>query len=315
MKDFFKKLAPPSRAAQQKQLKLSEQTNNELRLLTEELRSIGTSLTRLVNDKEQSQPIRLSTRENIDTLRKLAMKPLYAEINSKLNPRIMSMETTMREISENKMSLSRFGDGEFKAMLRLNGNLKFQNTSPELRSELIEILQNADNERNLLIGLPEILPGPHWTNVWADYYHELEPIIENIHTFANSHVTRPVFFMQWREKATDAWREVFNSRRICVVTGYESRFKLLPDLFDGAAEVEFIRGPSKHAYNNVTELKKRVVGSDCDLALVSLGPAGTVLSHRLADSDIQTLDVGHISASFHTAFSGAPMPEFTPFKK
>lgn len=314
MKEFLKRMALPSRAAQHKQLKLTEQTNSELRLITEELREIGASLSNFIGDSEKRQPIPLSVRENIDTLRKLAMKPLYSEIDDKLTPRIMSMETTMREISDNRMSLSRFGDGEFKAMLRLNGNLKFQDTSPKLRHELTEILQNDDRARNHLIGFPEILPGPHWTNVWADYYYELEPLIEGIQKFANSHVTRPVFFMQWRANAIESWRKVFNRRRICVVTGYESRFELLPELFGGATEVEFVRGPSQHAYDDIGGLKSEVLRTDCDLALFSLGPAGTVLSRRLADSNIQALDVGHISASFHTAFNGAPMPEFTPFK-
>ena len=59
----------------------------------------------------------------------------------------MTMQETMTNVIEKGMSLSRFGDGEFKAMLRLNGNLKFQNTSPALRDELANIIQQAGNMR------------------------------------------------------------------------------------------------------------------------------------------------------------------------
>lgn len=225
------------------------------------------------------------------------------------------MQETMTNVIEKGMSLSRFGDGEFKAMLRLNGNLKFQNTSPALRDELANIVQQAGNMRkNLLIGFPEILPGPHWTNVWADYYYEIAPMIEGKHMFANSHISRPVYFQQWGDRAVRSWRNAIDSRRICVVTGKESRFELVPELFSGAEEIDFLRGPSRHAYEEIDELEACVVKARPELVLVSLGPAGTVLASRLAERNLQTLDVGHISASYKTAFAGAPMPEFTPFK-
>lgn len=315
LKNTLKKLMPGTLASQNKQIEVSRKNYRELQTLSREVNLLNESIKELVAIKRQEETIPLTVRENIDTLRKLAMKPLYNEIRQNLSPRIMSMEETMTHILEHGASLSRFGDGEFKAMLRINGNLKFQKTSPALRMDLQNIIEQSGSERiNLLVGIPEILPGPHWTNVWADYYHEIEPMIQNVQILGNSHVSRPVYFTQWQNSAVESWKAVFDSRKICVITGKKSRFELIPELFSGASEIKFVRGPGRHAYDELDQLESRVLDLRPDLVLVSLGPAGTVLSARLAKTGLQALDVGHISASYKTAFSGFPMPEFTPFE-
>lgn len=50
-----------------------------------------------------------------------------------------------------------------------------------------------------------------------------------------------------------------------------------------------------------------------DLFLIALGPAGTVLSARLTDKEKIAYDIGHLTNSYDTVFSGAAVPEQLPF--
>ena len=72
-------------------------------------------------------------------------------------PTIMSMMETLDYIIENKVSISRFGDGEFRWMLDIPQD-NFQEQSDELKNELLNVYHFEDE--HLLLCVP-----PYWGGV------------------------------------------------------------------------------------------------------------------------------------------------------
>lgn len=249
-----------------------------------------------------------SVRLNLDTLRLLAVEPIYSELRSFMSEHCLDFTTTMERLARQDTSFARFGDGEFKVMLRADGNHKFQDVVPGIQSELKAVIVNDLGER-MLVGLPHLFNNPFWSNIWANYYPQLRPMFSTETSYACAHVTRPVYFRVWGGQAVTAWRKVWDGMRAVVVTGREAKFDLIPELFDNLDGAEFVRGPNTNAYAELDELERNARAADADVVLISLGPSGTVLARRLASKGVLALDVGHISASYKNVFSGEARPE------
>ena len=71
---------------------------------------------------------------------------------------------------------------------------------------------------------------------------------------------------------------------------------------------------NKNAYDDIGQLTEQcLMKENIDLFLIALGPAGTVLSARLTDKEKIAYDIGHLTNSYDTVFSGAAVPEQLPF--
>lgn len=243
-----------------------------------------------------------------DVSRLAGIAPIYKEINDAIESRQLSMLETVHTIAEKHLSFARMGDGEFKLMLRPNYDIPFQRNSPMLASELRYILENPSDK--LLLGTPQVFQDMFWSHMWSDIWPQLGPIIGNrVGTLGNAHVTRPPFFSRFKDEAVQAWRSVWHARDAVIVAGAGSRFDAAPELFDNLNTVSRIDSLAQHAYADLERVTKDVINSGADLALIALGPAGTVLAYRLAQEGIQALDIGHLSASWQSVFKGAPAPE------
>src|SRR5699024_5712971 len=249
-----------------------------------------------------------SVRLNLDTLRLLAVEPIYSDLRAFMSAHCLDFTATMQRLARQDTSLARFGDGELKVMLRADGNHKFQDVVPGIQEALKEVIANDLGDR-LLVGLPHLFNNPFWSNIWANYYPQLRPMFGTTTSYACAHVTRPVYFHIWGSQAVDAWRRVWDGMKAVVVTGQEAKFDLVPELFDNLDGAEFVRGPNTNAYAELDELERRARSAAADVVLISLGPAGTVLAHRLARSGLLALDIGHISASYKNVFAGESRPE------
>lgn len=243
-----------------------------------------------------------------DVTRIASLSQTYSEINSVIETRQLSMLDTVKSIAENNLSFARMGDGEFKLMLRPNYDIKFQTNSPELARELKHIL--TEKQENLLLGIPQVFQDMFWSHMWADVWPQLGPLLSDYKgSFANAHVTRPPFFTRHQENAVSAWREVWSNRDALVVAGSGSRFEIIPELFDNLNSIERIDSLAQHAYSDLGRIEDILSHRKIDLVLVALGPAGTVLTSRLANKGIQALDIGHLSASWESVFMDTPSPE------
>lgn len=68
-------------------------------------------------------------------------------------PRILSSAETIDKIIAEKISVSRFGDGEISLLLKIR-DIGFQNSNENLSKKLFDTLKNKDS--NLLVCLPKI---------------------------------------------------------------------------------------------------------------------------------------------------------------
>jgi hypothetical protein len=275
-----------------------------------DLTKIREFLTVIAKDRHRITDVQLTRAErlNLDTLRLVAIEPIYAELESYANNHFLGYEETMRRLATQKVSFARFGDGEFKVMLRPDGNHVFQDIVPEIQLELEQVLTHGSTSTTL-VGMPTVIKDPFWSNVWANYYPQLKKLYPDEAKYGCTHVTRPVYFRRWKQSAVEAWRKVWDGMDACVVTGSQSRFDLIPELFDTLNSAQFVYGANRNAYFDIDELENAALTANSDVVLISMGPTGTVLANRLAAKGQLALDIGHIAASYKNAFHDAARPE------
>lgn len=250
------------------------------------------------------------TREATENIRSIAMAPIRREIFEVVQSKQLGFMESVHALRDERKSLARFGDGEFRLMYRREHALKFQRNSPELMAGLCKVMTNPSD--NTIIGMPQVFLGLHWSNVFAETWHFISPLAATQDRFINSHITRPIFFEQYGQGAVDAWRSVWEGRDAAVVTGKGSRFDLAPALFDNLNSAQEIFSTPTNAFSDLERLVREIEDSEKDLVLLSLGPAATVAADMLAAKGIQALDIGHLSSSYENVLKGAPLPEHVP---
>jgi len=250
-----------------------------------------------------------TNRRTQDVLRLLATSAQLDDVQAFAQSRQLGFMETVEALRAEGLGFARFGDGEFRLMLRAEYKLKFQPNSAELAAELAAVLSGTAVSRNMLVGFPHVYRDVHWSGVWSDIWGQLKPMVDGIPRVGNSHVTRPIFFQLTGDRGVAAWRSVWEGRHVTVVTGKGSRFDLTPALFDNLASVDFEYSTPVDAFADVTRLVDALRSRTSDLVLIALGPAGTVLAARLASAGVRAIDVGHISDSYENVFRGGAWPE------
>lgn len=219
---------------------------------------------------------------------------------------LYSMSKTLELVAQGK-SLARFGDGEITLMD--GDDIDFQKADPALALELASILKNQDEK--LIVCLPTMLNACNeyeanwWLKFWYVRWRDLKHKLSFEFAYGHSMVTRPDFFMLYAEQAVQAWKSIWDNRRVVLITGEGSRLNLEHILFDNVASQEIIYSKAKNAYQDIDriliEIQQKIEHST--LILIALGPTGTVLAKRLSDLGYQALDIGHITSSYDEAFA------------
>jgi len=257
-------------------------------------------------------------RKIMDVLRIQATRGVLLEVEDFARAHQLEFAETLKRIRDERLSFARFGDGEFKLMLRQDYNLRFQPWSPQLAAALRNLitLDGYDASR-LMLGFPYIYRDVHWSGVWLDIWPELQPLLGASSVYGNSHVSRPIFFQRTGQTGVELWREIWRDLDVCVITGEDSRFESLPELFDGTRSVRTVHSLAVDAYSDLPRLLDEVRRDErhTDIYLVSLGPAGTLLAADLSRMGRWALDVGHISDSYINVFQGGVWPEFQSVTK
>lgn len=134
-------------------------------------------------------------------------------------PEIMTMEETLNEILDKHLSISRFGDGEFKWMLGAK-QLSFQDENIQLRKLLNKTF--ALRDERLLICIPDTFGdlskyNKYATNYWSRemclFRYKIKDLVgPKLYKFGNPFITR--FYMDYIdknhvEKILSLWKEIF----------------------------------------------------------------------------------------------------------
>ena len=246
-----------------------------------------------------------------NNIRLSIMGPLLDNVRELVEDRQLSYMASMEVIRDANMSFARFGDGELRLMVQPEFSLRFQSNSPALQKALQNTLEGSTP--GLMIGMPQLFPDIHWTTVWAEIWSQVRPFVGAQAQYGNSHVSRPVFFQTYRNEAVSAWTNLWAGKSALIVTGEGSRFDLIDPLFSCLASSQTIYSKATHAFSDLPRIMDIIGSKDVDVVLISLGPAGTVLAHQLAQQGQQALDIGHLSASYLHALQGGAFPEAMPY--
>ncbi|WP_434593481.1 GT-D fold domain-containing glycosyltransferase [Brevibacterium sp. 1718] len=249
-----------------------------------------------------------------EAIAKIALKDTLAEVDREIQSRQLTMLETMEHIQSGR-SIARWGDGEIRLMLQPEFELSFQTPNKKLASTLRQILINKDAEDDrLLLAFPTVYVSRLWLGIWAENWHHLKPLLQTSTTkWANTHVSRPLFFQKHGQAAVESWRSVWENKSVCVIAGKGSRFELLPQLFDNTLKITRLDAPPRNAFDDLPNLIETIDATEeHDLYLCALGPTGTVLAAYLSSPEggaRHSIDIGHLAASYANVFLGGKFPE------
>lgn len=223
----------------------------------------------------------------------------------------MTLEETLKDILDNHLSISRFGDGEFKWMMGIKQQ-SFQNDDAKLRELLIKTF--ALRDKRLLLCIPDTFGDLSKYNAFAINYwsyemykrrNMIQSLIPDGYIFGNLNITR--FYMDYLDKGhvetiLGYWKSIFYHRNIYIVEGEFSRLGVGNDLFSTASSVHRILAPAKNAFSSYQKIlsfvKENVPLERSSLILFALGPTATIMVPFLVDAGYQALDIGHIDVEY-----------------
>jgi glycosyltransferase family protein len=237
-------------------------------------------------------------------------------INSKIN--VLSKEESLEFFIQNKISISRFGDGEIRLV---NGeDIEFQKSSYELSQRLKEVLTSdfggyaicvsgVFNSLKLYTKAESYFWNKHlssYRKIWMNY---LKPS----KTYLNTFITRP--YIGYKDKTDcEAYfsriKTVWDKKKVLIVEGEQTRFGISNALLDNAHSIHRILGPSVNAFSKYVELLENSIkfcnkAKDETVVLIALGPTATVMAYDLAKIGIQGIDIGHLDIEYEWFLMGA----------
>ena len=229
--------------------------------------------------------------------------------------RIKSLTDTVDDILINKNSISRYGDGELRIMLK-KGGIVFQRESPELSERLKEVI--ASDLDNLIIALPGPLCSVRnetlssrffWLRFINLYGNLLTAYLDPHRRYGNAGISR--FYLGLKNKRISAeilekLKKIWDQKEILIIEGQLSRMGVGNDLLANAAGLRRMICPAENAfekYGAILEAAKKH-GKE-KLILIALGPTATVLSHDLAKSGYWAIDIGHVDVEYMWMLSKA----------
>lgn len=230
-----------------------------------------------------------------------------------LYPKVQSIDETLLQVIENKLSLARFGDGEF--VLCFNESIPFQEKEITLSERLRSILLSK-KKTNILICIVDIhleMTTEYSLRFWTLNTLRISKLLRKENSFyGNANVFRGLNLEQF-----EILQKIWINRNVIFVVGLGSRFRFNNDLFKGVKQHEIIYGLAVNAWKDYASILENVskaiekMGKDT-LVLTSLGPTATVLAYDLSNKDIQCIDIGHITNVYEHLLGKGDNPESIP---
>lgn len=233
----------------------------------------------------------------------------YNQLISKVKnpPLVKTTDETLSTIINSKLSVSRYGDGEFAIM---NGqSLLFQQYDPELSSRLKEILISERN--NHIVCIPYIFNNlsrfnenaeNYWTNYLQLHRYKMYKHLNMKKQYYDAFITR--LYADLKDKTETEMRfnmvkQLWSNRDVLIVEGTQSRLGIGNDLFANTKSLQRIICPNIDAYTKYKEILHEIKRHDqSKMILIALGPTATVLAYDLSTSGYHAVDIGHIDIEY-----------------
>lgn len=234
-------------------------------------------------------------------------------------PKVETNEHTVEYIINNKVSVSRFGDGEFTWIFQNGDSENFEKNSSELAMALKRVIKSNDDR--LIICIPDVFSGLSQFNKKAKEHWGISLGLNGMkwisvldkRRYFNSQITRP--YIDYRDKKNSKknfllLKKIWENRDILIVEGVKTRFGIGNDLLSGAKSVKRILAPATNAFEKYNSIKRETLSivMNCEedtLVLLSLGPTANILASDLAKKGIQSIDIGHLDVEYSWYLMGA----------
>jgi glycosyltransferase family protein len=218
------------------------------------------------------------------------------------NPKVIDEFTTMRLILEQRKSICRFGDGEFK--LAQGQKQILQLPSKTMTKRLNEILHT---EEDILVGVPRVygrydlaLINEKKMDYWVSRMRKWIPLLKAGKTYYSAFITRADSAPHI--DCDDYWEmceDIFKDRDVLVVYGGKNPAKKVR-LFRKAKSVKQYSALQAQAFDVYDELLSNLAKTPKDVVIyLALGPTATVLAFDLHKMGYQALDLGHLAAFYY----------------
>lgn len=227
-------------------------------------------------------------------------------------PKVLNFDETVNNIIDSRMSVSRFGDGEFKWMFQRREDGNFEMNSPELAYQLKRVMKNENPK--LMHCVPDVFSGlSSYNNAAQEYWGVClglygvtwaKSLMANVNYF-DTQFTRP--YMDYKDKSNVPekflhLKKIWNHKDVLLVEGSKSRFGLGNDLLENANSIRRILAPATNAFEKYEKIKEKLLecatGDSNEIILISLGPTATVLAADCADLGWQAIDIGHLDIEY-----------------
>lgn len=243
----------------------------------------------------------------------------YKNLDLRKQISVLSPKVTAQMISDQQLSLARYGDGEMRIIFEKRG-IHFQKYDPNLATELLEALEK---DSGYSVAIPHGFVTTDYDNFWTSifWWKYVSQNVSNIkrlvneygsHQFLDTSFSRTVTELKDPKTINDvilAVKNIWNGKDVVMVEGAQTRFGAGNDLFENTNSVQRIIGPAKDAYSAIDEIEGAVYEAISDLdnaiVLVALGPTATALAHRLYKSGVQVVDIGHFDLQYEYYLRGA----------
>lgn len=227
-------------------------------------------------------------------------------------PIVKGIEETIDVIINEKVSVSRYGDGEMKLV---NGkDISFQKASPFVRDKLIETL-SSDEEKHIVcvcdvFGEKINSANPEfWKEMLYRYRRIMYKHMIEGKVYYHAGITRPYIGNKNKDEALSCInkiKKIWDGRNVLLIEGIYSRVGVGNDLLDNAESVKRILGPEKEAFSKYDEIIAAASEFSRDtLVLLALGPCATAMAYDLHKLGFQAVDIGHIDIEYEWTLAGA----------
>jgi glycosyltransferase family protein len=221
---------------------------------------------------------------------------------------ILSIDETIDYIRENKVSISRFGDGEIGLMTK-KSFVDFQKIDSKLSEELKNVIMSDLD--NLLICLPgqfkyinqsKRRERKFWLEFIQLHKKDISSFLNQNKIYGNTNLTRFYFGNKNKDNATTRFekiRTIWTNRDLLIIEGEFTRTGIGNNLYENAQSISRIICPAKNAFDKsdlILECAK-LYGKK-KLILLALGPTATVLSYKLSKDGFWAFDIGHLDIEY-----------------
>jgi glycosyltransferase family protein len=218
-------------------------------------------------------------------------------------PSVWSEEETIKHLIDNRSSICRFGDGEFKLMVG-ERHKSFQDVNHKLNNRMVEVLNS--NTSNILIAIHPVRDFESLGRIWQKFIIRIGQPVLNMLDEKRTYPSMGVFRTLPKNSKADLVarvrliKQLWENRKVVLVVGKNSRFTFEQELFNNVQTVDYIYAPPKNAFEEYENIIQKVRAYDKQeyLILLVLGPTATIMAYDLAVEGYQAIDFGQMPGTY-----------------